>query len=204
VSRDEERILWGWIPERRPEEEYRAAGWAGVMSLPRLLWIDDDGALAMSPAPALRVLRGQPIRWSSGMPAAVRSKALDGMRFRNLAAEIRVELEPGTTRRFNFQLRTERGEVFAQVWYQPGETEQQLKINDTFASFIAPPELAVRLRLLVDGSVLELFGNDSAAITERVYKVPNGPLRIVPSDFTDLRSLDLWPINPISKDRLTS
>jgi hypothetical protein len=58
--------------------------------------------------------------------------------------------------------------------------------------------------LFVDGSVLELFGNDSTVITERVYKVPAGPLRLVPSDFTDLRSLDLWPISPISKDRLTT
>jgi beta-fructofuranosidase len=203
-SKENERILWGWIPERRPEEEYRAAGWAGVMSLPRLLWIDDDGALAMSPAPALRVLRGQPIRWSSGMPASVRAKALDGMRFRNLAAEIRVELEPGTTRPFNLQLRTDRGELFAQISYRPGDTERQLQINDSVASFIAPSALSVRLRLLVDGSVLELFGNDSTAITERVYKVPAGPLRLVPSDFTDLRSLDLWSISPISKDRLTS
>ena len=27
-----QRILWGWIPERRPETEYRAVGWAGMMS----------------------------------------------------------------------------------------------------------------------------------------------------------------------------
>ena len=36
------RILWGWIPEIRPESDYRAAGWAGVMALPRVLSLGLD------------------------------------------------------------------------------------------------------------------------------------------------------------------
>ncbi len=32
-----QRILWGWIPETRPEAEFSAAGWAGCMALPRVL-----------------------------------------------------------------------------------------------------------------------------------------------------------------------
>jgi sucrose-6-phosphate hydrolase SacC (GH32 family) len=79
-----------------------------------------------------------------------------------------------------------------------------LQLNDTYASFIVPLGQSIRLRLLIDGSVLELFGNDSTAITDRVYKVPSSPLRVTPSDFTYLRSLDVWPIAPISKDRLTT
>jgi beta-fructofuranosidase len=204
LSRDAERILWGWIPERRPESEYRAAGWSGSMALPRLLWIDDDGTLAMTPAPALKTLRGQPVRWSVGMPPAMRTKALDGMRVKNLAGEIRVELEPDTAVPFNFKLHTERGEIFARITYRPGESEHQLQLNETYASFIVPAGQSIRLRLLVDGSVLELFGNDSTAITDRVYKTPASPLRVTASDFTNLRSLDVWPITPISKDRLTT
>ena len=204
LARDGECILWGWIPEKRPEDEYRAAGWAGSMALPRLLWIDDDGTLAMTPAPALKTLRGQPVRWSVGMPATMRTKALDGMRVKNLAGEIRLELEPETARPFNLQLHTDRGEVFARIWFRPGESDHQLQLNDTYASFIVPLGQSIRLRLLIDGSVLELFGNDSTAITDRVYKVPSSPLRVTPSDFNYLRSLDVWPITPISKDRLTT
>jgi len=204
LARDGECILWGWIPEKRPEDEYRAAGWAGSMALPRLLWIDDDGALAMTPAPALKTLRGQPVRWSVGMPATMRTKALEGMRVKNLAGEIRLELEPETARPFNLRLHTERGEVFTSIWFRPGESDHQLQLNDTYASFIVPLGQSIRLRLLIDGSVLELFGNDSTAITDRVYKVPSSPLRVTPSDFNYLRSLDVWPVTPISKDRLTT
>ncbi len=39
------RILWGWIQETRPQAEYSAAGWAGMMSLPRRLSIA-NGALS--------------------------------------------------------------------------------------------------------------------------------------------------------------
>ncbi len=33
------RILWGWLAETRPEAEFAAAGWAGMISLPRVLTI---------------------------------------------------------------------------------------------------------------------------------------------------------------------
>jgi len=152
----------------------------------------------------LKTLRGQPVRWSVGMPATMRTKALEGMRVKNLAGEIRLELEPETARPFNLRLHTERGEVFTSIWFRPGESDHQLQLNDTYASFIVPLGQSIRLRLLIDGSILELFGNDSTAITDRVYKVPSSPLRVTPSDFNYLRSLDVWPVTPISKDRLTT
>jgi beta-fructofuranosidase len=54
------RILWGWIPERRPDAAMRTAGWSGMMSLPRVLTLTPDGRLhqqflpaTTTPAPAL-------------------------------------------------------------------------------------------------------------------------------------------------------
>ena len=60
------------------------------------------------------------------------------MRIKNLAGEIRVELEPDTAVPFNLKLHTERGEIFARITYRPGESDHQLQLNDTFASFIVP------------------------------------------------------------------
>ena len=56
------RILWGWIPETRPEAEFRAAGWAGCMSLPRTLSLTEDGVLQMSVVPEVFEL------WESQLP----------------------------------------------------------------------------------------------------------------------------------------
>ena len=51
------RILWGWIQEARPLEEYKAAGWAGLMSLPRVLTLGSDGRLRSSVATEVDELR---------------------------------------------------------------------------------------------------------------------------------------------------
>ena len=53
------RILWGWITDTRPQVEYAAAGWSGMMSLPRRLSIDNN-QLVMEPAPEAASLRTKP------------------------------------------------------------------------------------------------------------------------------------------------
>ena len=51
------RLLWGWLREARDAEAQRAAGWSGVMSLPRVLSLLPDGALGVEPAAELTALR---------------------------------------------------------------------------------------------------------------------------------------------------
>ena len=40
-------IMWGFIGEGRSTEAQQAAGWSGVMALPRELALRDDGKLAI-------------------------------------------------------------------------------------------------------------------------------------------------------------
>ncbi|MBC8137854.1 MAG: glycoside hydrolase family 32 protein, partial [Fibrella sp.] len=42
------RVLWGWIREDRPEPEQIRAGWSGVLSLPRNLYLSGDNKLSFS------------------------------------------------------------------------------------------------------------------------------------------------------------
>lgn len=51
------RIWWAWIHEKRSTEAQAAAGWAGVMSLPKLLTVRADGKLGVEPVAELEVLR---------------------------------------------------------------------------------------------------------------------------------------------------
>ena len=51
------RIQFGWLRESRPPSIHGPAGWAGVMSLPRVLQVTPDGRLAGSPAPETASLR---------------------------------------------------------------------------------------------------------------------------------------------------
>jgi beta-fructofuranosidase len=49
-------LLWGWSWEARPQEEIDRAGWAGVLTAPRVVDIHPDGSLRVSPAPELDLL----------------------------------------------------------------------------------------------------------------------------------------------------
>lgn len=61
------RIAFNWVIEDRPawvgvmplDSPTRRAGWAGVMSLPRVLHLSDDNSVLMEPAPELKSLRGR-------------------------------------------------------------------------------------------------------------------------------------------------
>jgi beta-fructofuranosidase len=200
LDRDGNRILWGWIPERRPEAEHRAAGWAGAMSLPRVLSLAPDGQLEMLPAPALEMLRGKRTIVRPEEPHA--KQKFEAMRIHDLAAELRVECAPD--RPFTLELKSDAGVRFAEVVYDPAATGRELRINKTSAAVTTPRNQVLRFQVFVDASVLELFANRTTAVTARIYTAPEGPLHMSTSDMSSLRSLDLWPIQPISKDRLTS
>lgn len=52
------RVMFGWLREERQRDAVVAAGWAGTMSLPRVLTARADGTLMQRPAPELQSLRG--------------------------------------------------------------------------------------------------------------------------------------------------
>jgi len=51
------RIYFDWIGELRSQERQRASGWSGVMTLPRVLSLAEDGTLRIEPVGELEVLR---------------------------------------------------------------------------------------------------------------------------------------------------
>ena len=59
------RILWGWLTESRTVDAQRAAGWSGVMSLPRELSLD-GGRLQIRPAAEVGKLRGKQLGPDAG------------------------------------------------------------------------------------------------------------------------------------------
>jgi len=56
VDSHDNRVLWGWLPETRPEAEFSRAGWSGMMSLPRILTLNGND-LMLAPAPQTQRLR---------------------------------------------------------------------------------------------------------------------------------------------------
>ena len=53
------RLLMGWLRESRSNDEMNRAGWSGAQSIPRVLTVDAQQRLNMTPVAELREIRGQ-------------------------------------------------------------------------------------------------------------------------------------------------
>jgi beta-fructofuranosidase len=188
LDRDGNRVLWGWVPETRPVEQYKAAGWAGLMALPRVLTIGPSGELEMRVIPAAQRLRGKP------------QTNVSGLCFGNFSAEFSANIQP-TGKPFSVRIGPEK-KLYLDLRYEP--TRSLLLINEQSVPLAVSLGSATPLNIFMDGSVIEIFVADRYAHTLREYSLdgnaPDTPVRVAGS-LSDVR---LWPIKPISNDRLTT
>ena len=82
----------------------------------------------------------------------------------------------------------------------------KLIVNGISVDLPAASKSEREFHLFLDASVAELICDRKHAITTRIYRQPDGPLRIVlsASDLAQITSLQAWQLRPISNDRLTS
>jgi hypothetical protein len=80
----------------------------------------------------------------------------------------------------------------------------KLKIDGVAVDLPAAGER--EFHLFVDASVAELICDATHAMTTRIYRKPDGPLRVMikEADLGGLESFQAWQLKPISNDRLTS
>ncbi len=172
------RIMWAWVFDRRGKEAKEASGWSGELSLPRVLWLGDDGALRMRPAEELDRLRYNPRTLADLSIADGADLALPGVRGDSL--ELNVELLPGAATQCGVKVCcSPDGEEETRIVYDAAAQALQI---DTRQSSIgegskavesAPLALApgepLRLRVYVDRSFVEVFANDRQAVARRIY-----------------------------------
>jgi len=202
------RILWGWITESRPVEEYRAAGWAGMMSLPRVLSLDPDGRLRMEVSPAAHVLRQREQTCNSGVNDGKGAAQLGAMKIENCCGEIHCVLRPGsepvTLSLVGTQAGQELPDPLVRLKIDP-RSPDQVFVDEQAIPIPGSGRHAVEVHIYLDGSVAEIILNRIVAHTKRFYcKGPQAPsvaLRLQ-GHAHDLR-VSMWQIAPISPDRLT-
>jgi beta-fructofuranosidase len=202
LDRDGNRILWGWIPESRPDADLIAAGWAGVMSLPRALSLNNEGELQTQVIEATRVLRTTHTRIGSDQSASTRERLLNELRIRDLCAELEFEVHPKAD---NFAVRLQSGtEEFVTLSFIDKGSGRELRVKTLAAPVAGSPGSPIHLHMFFDGSVLEIFANATTALTARVYRKPSGPIRLSFEGSAEVKLLDAWQMKPISPDRLTA
>ena len=198
LAPDGKRILFGWIPEKRPEAEYRAAGWAGAMALPRVLNVNSAGELEMrvvSQIDQLRSPAGVVTRTTSGTVQSI-AASIPG-----LSGEVSVGFVASASWAI-FSLDTEPDTLL-----RVRSEGTSLFIDDQALPMKTAVGERVKFNVYLDGSIIECFVNDRIAFTKRVYpagvKEWSGAVArlaipsAVPAEFR------VWHIPAISADRLS-
>ena len=205
------RVMIAWIAEGRTEAAQRASGWAGILSLPRVLSLNADGTLRIEPLPDLQSLRADHRRFTDLPLAPAAFQHLDEVQGDCL--EISAVLEPQDAEAMGLKLRrSPGGEEETLVLYKPAESRIELDVTRSSldASAIGREtqgtslELAsgepLELRIFLDRSVVEVFVNSRLCLTKRIYPSRPDSLGVgllAHGGIAMLRSMDVWKMNAI-------
>jgi beta-fructofuranosidase len=205
------RIMFGWLQEGRSNAAMVEAGWSGVMSLPRVTTLADDGTLRFAPVPEIENLRRdnvvlpeQELVPGAPMPTGVSGSQLD--------LELDVQLEPGAVLRLGLLGSADNGvsgssreeTVVELCRTAEGGSHGVLRLDRTQSSLdptvdvedksgpLPMPDGRVHLRVLVDRSAIEIFANGKP-LTARVYPTLGGEhVSIAAEGTVRLLSFDAW------------
>jgi sucrose-6-phosphate hydrolase SacC (GH32 family) len=205
----------GIIDERRTPAAQLRAGWAHTFSLPRVWSLrPDQRTLGQSPAPELRTLRGEVLKSADRMPIGVAPTLLaQGLN----AYEVQIDLAdwPADGGALAVDLMASEGdrEVTRLMFDRTnGRVTVDLSRSTLSGEREGPPVLTGtydarafgamnRVRLFVDGSVVEVFINDAAAYGIRSYpSLPQSTqVRLSSAGRTPLAAdVRLWPLRAAS------
>jgi beta-fructofuranosidase len=195
------RILWGWIQERRSRDAQNAAGWSGALSLPRVISLGKDGKLYFEPAPQLHSLRRT--RQNILNMTIPNNRPLKLPDVEGDALEIYAEFEPGDAEEFGLHvLMSPDMAEHTPILYD----RQSNKLSKNADLRLTPGE-ALRLHVFIDGSVIEVFANGRACLTERAYTSSpscNQVALFSRGGTAKLRSMQVYELKPISENRMTT
>jgi beta-fructofuranosidase len=192
------------------------------MTLPRVVDLDADGRLRQRPAPELESLRGERVSERVDLgPEERTSLPLSGNAYE---VDLTLDREPGATLElvlFESPARTERTVVRwdgaelvvdrsrSSHGHGADEGEQRLPLGPAEGAATPVDEHAhvtdggregadrLSLRVFVDGSVVELFADESRCLTSRVYPTRRDAegVSLVARDGTVSVDVDAWELD---------
>ncbi|MDQ0576635.1 GH32 C-terminal domain-containing protein [Agromyces albus] len=176
VLDDGRSILWTIAQDTRSLAEFAATGWAHNAGFPLELGLHDDGTLAVRPVAELRLLRERPIALDRSIIDA-RKRADDAsalLHGRHFELELEVDgagFEIEVLRSADGSETTLLGVSGTEVWIDRSRSSLRPEHTEGRRSIRHPASPTVHARLLVDGSMVELYVDDRVSLTSRAYPV---------------------------------
>ncbi len=184
------RLLWGWI-----KDFPGGRSWNGCFTLPRVLSIGPDGLLRQLPAPELAALRGEHRR-DDGIELTEEKPFL--LPNAGDAIEIVADLERGSAARVALRVRCSADGTRA---VEIGFDGEKLDVAGVSVPLkLAESEKALKLRVFLDRSVLEVYAADGRECITRVLgaKPEDQGLELRASGGkATARKVEIWRLKPI-------
>jgi len=205
------RIMWAWIFDSPGFATRMNFGWSGTMSLPRVLSLGGDGRLQMEPPQEIERLRYNAKKQAGLTVNPGADLPLEGIAGNRL--ELCVEVSAKDAKQFGLKVcRSPNGEEETVISYDA--VEKKLKVDTCKSSLTEGPkgveagpfELkageALKLRVFLDKSVVEVFANGRQAVMRRVYPSREDSVGVAafstggPASLATVEAWDMMPSNP--------
>lgn len=171
-------LLWGWAWEARDVADVRRDGWAGLLTVPRVLDLAADGTPRLLPAAELATLRTGAGTLADHLVTPGQARVVEAAA--GTALDLEARLTPGAG-----------GRAWVRVLAHPDGSElTEVGVDATGTVYLTrdrssrqpgahggtyrmpvglDPGGGLDLRVLVDASIVEVFAGDGHALTARVY-----------------------------------
>lgn len=191
------RVLLAWVMDPRDAGQRIEAGWSGVMSLPRVLSLSDDGVVHIEPAEELERLRHRPVEIDPFEIAADATQPVS--RISGDALELQVEFAADSANRCGVIVRSSpdgeeqtviefdraagtlkidfsRSSLDPTLAYRSwcifrpdDEADAQRRVTVQEAPLALAAGEPLKLRIFLDHSMLEVFANGRQCVIQRIF-----------------------------------
>lgn len=192
------RILIAWMDQWDTDFPTKKEGWAGAMTIPRQITLNEKGQVRFLPVEALQSLRTAHEQYSE-----VEISKVFTPKTRGQALEIKAtfDLSGKDEEPVIHVLKSVDGKEYTEIKYDPNMEELSVNLNHAGkASGIASAKIAkcdtLALHIYIDRCSVEVFINDGEkVITNRVYpNVESDRIEITTTNTINISSLDIWEL----------
>lgn len=171
-------LMWGWMREARPRDQYAAAGWASCLTLPREISLDAAGKLNVKPAEEVKQLRSGLVLDECVDLGPNESTILNVSDDR---LEIRLSVNHADCRQFAIKFRRHPdGGQFTELSYNYASSTLRLDRAHSSGTaevtrdpceceLVLGADETLHLAIYLDNSVIEIYANERISLASRIY-----------------------------------
>ena len=203
-------LLWTWIKEGRSIAAQRAAGWSGVLSLPKACGLDVSGSLIVNPAAELISLRRESRSIINERLTPATENPFAGFQGDCLEIDVELSFDEPAICRLSLRVSPDDAEQTTIIYVSSEETltvdcsrsSLDPAVDHQIISAPLSPDQRGRIcfRAFLDRSVLEVFLADQRCVTQRLYPTRENSLDLrfkVTNGSAVIHRLSIWKLAPI-------